>query len=328
MKLQDALIGAVSTLLVTVLGGVAVYYATKEPDEKKSEKLVYVLNQTATFTGGTQEFAFSTLTVSNEGGVAAKRPTLTVELKSAEVRDLAVTAQGGSREVARERSSKRILLAFESLLPRETITVNILLSQPERPSIDVRSEASMAEERPIAASSDKETRSEILNRFAKILVPLGAALSLVMWLPLALRMRRRGLFDLLADRNDTGFLLLHHGLLDDAGRVLSEAIRDGRGDLYTLSNYALCRALSGDFDQAEKLLRAAKFRDRTGHGLAVVLFNESLIRLKQGDEAAALSKLTDAIKLSRGHIQRYARKSIHLDGVREKPGFREAIGDA
>jgi hypothetical protein len=148
-----------------------------------------------------------------------------------------------------------------------------------------------------------------------------------MWLPLAVRMRRRGTFDLLADRSDTGFLLLHHGLVDDAGRVLSEAIRDGRGDLYTLSNYALCRALSGDFDQAEKLLSAAKFRDRTGHGLAVVLFNESLIRLKQGDEAAALSKLTEAIKLSPGQIQMYARKSIHLDGVRGKPGFCDVIGD-
>lgn len=328
MKLQDALIGAVSTLLVTVVGGVAVYYATKEPDDKKSEKLIYVLNQTATFTGGTQELAFSTLTVSNEGGVAAKRPTITVELKAAEVRDLAVTAQGGSREVGREKSNKRIRLAFESLLPRETITVNILLSQPERPSIDIRSEASLAEERPIAASSDKETRNEKLNSIAKILVPLGSTLSLLVWIPLAVRLRRRGIFDLLADRNDTGFLLLHHGLVDDAGRVLSEAVRAGRGDLYTLSNYALCRALSGDFDQANKLLRAAKFRDRTGHGLAVVLFNESLIRLKQGDEAAALSKLQDAIKLSRTHIQRYARKSIHLDGVRDKPGFREAIGDA
>lgn len=328
MKIQDALIGAISTLLVTVLGGVAVYYATKEPDEKKSEKLVYVLNQTATFTGGIQELAFSTLTVSNEGGVAAKRPTITVELKASEVRDLAVTAQGGSREVSREKSSKRIRLAFETLLPRETITVNILLSQSERPIIDVRSEASLAEERPLATSSDKEARSEKLNNIAKILIALGSALSFLVWIPLAIRLRQRGIFDLIADRNDTGFLLLHHGLVTDAGRVLSEAVRDGRGDLYTLSNYALCRALSGDFDQAEKLIRAAKFRDRTGHGLAVVLFNESLIRLAQGDEAVALSKLTEAIKLSRKQIQRYAQKSIHLDGVRTNPGFREALGDA
>lgn len=327
MKFQDVLIGAISTLLVTVLGGVAVYYATKEPDEKKSEKLVYVLNQTATFTGGSQELAFSTLTVSNEGGVAAKKPTITVELKASEIRDLAVTAQGGSKELARERSGKRIRLAFEALLPRETITVSILLAQPERPNIDIRSEASLAEERSTALP-EKQARNEKLNTIAKILVPLGALLSLVAWIPLMIRWRRRGIFDLFADRNDTGFLLLHHGLVDDAGRVLKEAVHAGRGDLYTLSNYALCRALAGDFDQADKLLRAAKFRDRTGHGLAVVLFNESLVRLKQGDEAAALSKLTEAIKLSRAAIQRYAQRSIHLDGVRDKSGFREAIGGA
>lgn len=67
MKIQDALVGAVSTLLVTVIAGVVVYYATREPDEKRSEKLVYVLNQTATFTGGAQELAFSTLSLTNEG---------------------------------------------------------------------------------------------------------------------------------------------------------------------------------------------------------------------------------------------------------------------
>lgn len=328
MKLQDALVGAVSTLLVTVLGGVAVYYATKEPDEKKSEKLVYLLNQTAAFTGGTQELAFSTLTLTNEGGASAKRPTLTIDLKSAEVRDLAVSAQGGSREVARERSPKRLRLTFESLLPRETITVNLLLSLPERPTIDIRSEASLAEERQGPVSTSKETRVERLNAVAGILVPVGSALSLLIMLPIVIRLRARGGFDMFGDRNNTGFLLLHHGLIDDAGRVLNEAVRAGQGDPYVLSNYALCRALAGDMEQAEKLLRAAKFRKRTGHGLAVVNFNEALIRLKQGDEAAALSKLTEAIGLSKSRIRQYAQTSIHLDAVRDKPGFREAIGDA
>lgn len=326
MKLQDVLVGALSTLLVTVVGGVAVYYATKEPDQKKSEKLVYVLNQTATFTGGTQELAFSTLTVTNEGAVAAQRPTITVDLKTAEVRDLAVSAQGGYREIARERSNKRIRLTFESLLPRETLTINILLSQPERPSIDIRSQASLAEERSITDPSNKDARNEKLNSIAKILVPLFGAVCILISIPFVFILRRRGLFDLRSDRNDTGFLLLHNGLVDDAGHVLRDAVQTGSGDLFTLSNYALYRALKGDFDQAEKLLRAAKFRDRRGHGLAVVLFNESLIRLKRGDEAAALNTLTQAIKLSRNHIQTYAQKSIYLDGVRDKPGFREAIG--
>jgi hypothetical protein len=325
MKIQDALIGAVSTLLVTVLGGVLVYYATKEPDENKVEKLIYVLNQTATFTGGTQELAFSTLTVSNEGGVAAKRPTITVEFKSGEIRDLAITAQGGAREINRERSDKRIRLVFESLLPRETITVSILLSQPERPSIDIRSEASLAEDHSLSATSTEKTRSEKWNSISKIVIPIVSSLSILIWFWLTLRLRRRGVFDLFADRNDTGFLLLHHGLVNDACLVLGDAIRAGRGDLLTLSNYALCRALSGDFDQAEKLINSAKFRERTGHGLAVVLFNESLIYLQKDNEAVALSKLVEAIKFSPRNIRRYAQKSIHLDGVREKPGFREAL---
>jgi hypothetical protein len=328
MKIQDALVGAVSTLLVTVLGGVAVYYATKEPDEKKSEKLVYVLSQTATFTGAAQELAFSTLSVSNEGGIAAKKPTLTIDLKSAEVRDLAVNAQGGSHELSREKSPRRIRITFESLLPRETITLSLLLSQPEKPMIDFRSEASLAEERIALQSTEIKTGSEKLNAIAKIIVPVGAVLSLLTWIPLTIRLRSRGAFDFFSDRNDAGFLLLHQGLVGDAERILSEAVHQGRSDQYVLSNYALCRALAGNFDDADKLLRAATFRDRSGHGLAVVFFNESLIRLKQGDESASMAKLADAIRMSPKAIKKYAEKTVHFDGVRQKPAFQTAINGA
>jgi hypothetical protein len=49
MKWRDVIIGAVSTLLVTILSGVVVFYATKEPDEKKQELLSYTVNETAVF---------------------------------------------------------------------------------------------------------------------------------------------------------------------------------------------------------------------------------------------------------------------------------------
>lgn len=325
MTIRDVLIGAVSSLVVTVLGGVAVYYATKEPDEKKSENLVFVLNQTAAFTGGAEEIAFSTLTITNEGGVAARKLAVSIGVKDSDVRDLAINAHDGVREVSRERTPKFVRIVFESLMPRESITVNLLLSKAERPTIDVRSETSRAEERPIAAGNDKQSRQERLNTISKILVPVGAVLSAAVWIVLVVRLRSRGAFDFLPDRNNTGFLLLHHGLLEDADRVLGDAVRNGRSDQYTLSNYALCKALKGDNTQAQQLIDAASYRNRTGHGRAVMLFNEALIRLKLGDEPTALSKLTEAVRLSPKAIKRYCERSVHLDVLRQNLAFHELI---
>lgn len=326
MKIQDVLVGAISTLLVTVISGVVVYYATKEPDEKKSEKLVYTLNQTATFTGGTQDLTFSTLSVTNEGGVAAKSPVLTVAFRSAEVRDLSVNVRGGPRELSRETSPQKIRITFESLLPQETISLSVLLSRPEKPTIDVRSDASLAQEQTSAQLNGNGIRVEKLNTFAKFAVPIAAILSILLWIQLTIRLRRRGAFDIFSDRNNAGFLLLHHGLVGEAGHILGRAVREGRSDPFILSNYALCRALAGNLEEAEKLLRAAKFRDRSGHAKAVVLFNEALIQLKQGEESTSMTTLAEAARLSNKAIRRYAETSIHFDGVRQKPAFRAAIG--
>ena len=88
MKWRDVIIGAIVSLLVTILGGVAIFYATKEPDEKKQERLVYSINQTAQFSGGSQDLAFSSLTLSNLGGIAAKNVSVIISLNASELKDL------------------------------------------------------------------------------------------------------------------------------------------------------------------------------------------------------------------------------------------------
>lgn len=327
MKIQDVVVGAVATLIVTVLGGVGVYYATKEPDEKRAEKLVYTLDQTRTFAGGDKDIAISAVRISNEGGAAAKRPTLTIDLTEAEIRDLSVAGLGGLREVTRERTPQRLRITFETLLPRETISVSLLLSRSEKPKIDFRSDSSLGEERTLSSGLPAASRTEKLNLVSGIAVPVGAFMSLTLWAFMAFRLRSGGIIDLIADRNDAGFLLLHNGLVNDAAIVLGEAIRAGRCDSLVLSNYALCRALAGSFDDAEKLLLAAKFRERKWHSRAVVLFNESLIRLLKNDESTSMAKLREAVQTSR-QIKRYAEKSIHFDAVRDTPAYKAAVGSA
>jgi hypothetical protein len=90
----------------------------------------------------------------------------------------------------------------------------------------------------------------------------------------------------------------------------------------------LCKALKGDYGQAQQLIAAASYRERSGHGRAVVLFNEALIQLKQGDEAAALGKLVEAVKLSPTAIKQYCRKSVHCESFTKSSQFAELLADA
>ncbi|MDD4964150.1 MAG: hypothetical protein PHI11_09570 [Gallionella sp.] len=327
MKWRDVLVGAVASLTVTVLGGVSVYYATKEPDEKKVEKLTYSLNQTASFTGSTQNLSFSTVTVSNEGGVAAKKVSIVIGVQASQIRDVAVNAERGLREIAQEKTAKSLRVAYETLLPKESVTINLLLSEAEKPTIDVRSEATLGEEQKRNVTDSTTLRSK-LNVYSVAVVPVSGLISIVILVGLLTFIRRRGLLDHFPDRNDAGFLLLHHGLIDEAAEILSESVRAGRCDQYTLSNYALCKAAKGEIASARQLIQAAEFRDRTGHGKAVLLFNEALVHLLDGNRDAALDSLRQAIELSPNKIRRYCQRSVHLNAVRSEPAFYDLFKDA
>lgn len=280
MKWRDVLAGAIATLAMTVIGGIIVFYVTKEPEEKKSEKLVYVLNRTASFTGGVEDLAISSITITNEGGLAASHVSVLVGVSKSEIRDLAISSGHSLSELVRERTTKNIRILYETLLPEESITINLLLTSSERPSIDVRSDATLGKERKqfdASARSHKSKPGDFISTF----LPSAGLVYVLLSLGLVFS-RRRGMLRG-PNQNDTGFLLIHHGLIDEAESVLDRAVHDGHCDQFTLSNYALCKAAKGDFDQVKSLLRAATFRKGSSHGKAVVLFNDAIIHLMLGN---------------------------------------------
>lgn len=326
MLLRDVLVGAVSTLIVTVLGGVAVFYATKEPDDKKAERLVYSINQSALFSGGAQDLAFSSVSVQNVGGVAAKHLTVRIGLSSAELRDLSIGSGSGLKELKRDRTAKELVVVYESLLPSEAVTFNLLLTKSERPAIDIRSDASLAQESMNLKGEPVTTKSKV-NSVVEKAVPATGLLTMAVLSMFAFYFKRKGLFSPLNSQNNAGFLLLHHGLIEDAESTLRTAIRQGDFQQLTLSNYALCKGLRGDFDQANSLIRAASFREGSKHDRAVVLFNDGLIHLLGGDKVAARESLAKAIELSPKEVRRYCQRSVHLDVVRTEPAFNNLFKD-
>ncbi|MFL6674244.1 MAG: tetratricopeptide repeat protein [Massilia sp.] len=320
MKWRDVLVGAIVSLFVTVLGGLGVYYTTKEPDDAKSEKLVYSLSQPAIFTGGSQDLAFSTLTISNRGGAPAKNVSIVVSLKSAEIRDYAVDSNSAIKELDRSHAKSGLRLKYEAILPKDIITVNLLLSTLEKPAIEVRSDTKIGEEVLVSSNDSDKVKIGRAQFLLKSLPSAAAALLLGIVL---LYIANRILLLSSKSRNNTGFLLLHSGLTDEADAVLSAAVREGSADLYTLSNYALCKGVKGNLDDARKLIHAANFREQSGHAKAVVRFNEGLIHLFSGDKANALVSLQEAVHLSPKNIKRYCQRSILADPLRSDPAFAD-----
>jgi len=327
MKWRDVLIGAAFSLAVTVLGGIAVYYATKEPEYKKSEILIYSLQKIASFTGGSQDLTFASVKLSNDGGIAAKHVTILINLKTSEIRDLSISSSPGLHETTREKTVKMVRLDYEAILPNESVTLNFLLSSPENPLVSMRSDTSTGIEKKDEESSQVSFPSKI-NKFVKFLVPLTGIILLILSLVGFIFLQKKGyLFRFSPDKNNAGFLLLHHGLVDDAEAVLTDAVRSGYYDAPTLSNLALCKAVKGNFEQAKQLISASSFLNNPSHSKAVSLFNEALIHVAADEKTEALVDLKKALQLSPSEIRKYCQNTVYLDAVRNDPAFYALIKD-
>lgn len=325
MRWRDVIIGALASLLVTVIGGVAVYYATKEPDEKKNEKLVYEINKSAEFIGGEQEISFSTLTIQNLGGVPAKNVIVSITLKEADIKDVSINTNIGLKEKSQEIKKKSLKVIYGNFMPDEKVMINLILSKAEKPEIDVRSDSSLGQDGNNLVQTTK--KANFLNRLSEKIVPLSAMLVTFLFTWIFIKSKGVTLLNL-KSRNNAGFVLVHSGLTDQAEKIFLLAVDHGDYSRVTLSNLALCQAIKGNTNKAEALLKATDFDVESKHGKAVVLFNKALIKLIENEKQEALDYLKQAIQLSPKEIRKYCKLSILLDGVRTEPVFYDLLKDS
>lgn len=326
MRWRDIIIGAIASLLVTTLGGVAVYYFTKEPDDKKNEKLVYEINKSAEFIGGEKEISFSSFTIKNLGGVAAKNVVISLMLKEAEINDIAINSSIGLKEKSREKTKNSLKITYSNFMPNEKVTINLILSKQEKPTVDVRSDLSLGQDSSELILVNSNFLD--LNKASEKIVPVSALLVLCLFLIFYIRWVKyiKGAkFFNHTSKNNAGFVLLHSGLTDQAEKIFLSAIDNGEYSQLTLSNLALCQAIKGEFNTADALLKATNFDTESKHGKAVVLFNKALIKLIVGDKQASQELLKESIQLSSKEIKRYCQLSILLDGVRSEPIFFDLL---
>ncbi|HBM1867961.1 tetratricopeptide repeat protein [Acinetobacter nosocomialis] len=321
MRWRDVIIGALASLFVTVVGGVTVYYATKEPDEKKNEKLVYEISRSAEFISQEKQISFSTVTIRNLGGVVAKNVVISVNLKEADINDVAINTNIGLKETTQEIKKKSLKVTYANFMPNEKVTINLIISKAEKVEVDVRSESSLGQD----SSQLLQDNSFAENTSKKnILLYSLLIILLLLWYLVVFKFVKHRKFK---SQNNAGFVLLHSGLTDQAEKLFLLAIDNGDYCEFTLSNLALCQAIKGNYDKAEALLKATNFATKSKHGRAVVLFNKSLIKLIESNKDEALNCLRQAIQLSPKEIRKYCQLSILLDVVRNEPAYYDLLKD-
>jgi hypothetical protein len=194
MRWREILIGAVSGLLVTIVGGIIVYYVTRESPGK--ERVIYTIEPPTVFETGTTNFAVQNIGIANVGQSAAKHVEIVIDTShtGTEVKDESVTSSSGPASGIFENDQRPAgpSISLNSLIPGERIKVSLLLtSKPkEPPVVSIKSDASTA---TLESSLANTTRPGTFGQIYNILIPIlaGAQAALLIALLIALLRKRR-----------------------------------------------------------------------------------------------------------------------------------------
>ena len=173
---KDIAIGAASTLAVTVISGIVIYYLTKEPPAKgAAERLVYEIQRTGEFQSATTKVAPQTIRVANLGDAAATQVRAVIEYPpGVEVVDKVASMSSGPAGVFSTSAPSAQLLEFVagSLTPGESLTVSVVLNQGVQtlPKVGVKSDRSIGTAGELLAQPVDE-KSSTVTRVAAFLLP-------------------------------------------------------------------------------------------------------------------------------------------------------------
>lgn len=310
--LRPYLIGGLVSLAVTVIGGVGVYLLTVSRETASVEDLVYLVSAPARFATGEREVRIQTVAIYNNGTAPARDVRASIVMPGTPVvlgRDIRFSAGEAANVSVDTTKPESVTLRVPVLTPNENISVSYL----------VQGGASTEPEVSVKSASTTGSRSSPQVVVAQPLAPWRmttlSVLLLVQGLLLGfiLKIRRAGWS---AKRNNTGFLLLHAGLSEDAVRVFEAAVLVGNADAYLLSNYAVAKAVTGNRDQALDLLGAASVLATNSSHKGQIEFCRALILLWEGRDLISASKAMDLALQHDSNIHRYFRFSKLIQQLR------------
>lgn len=326
MRLRDILIGAFATLIVTIIGGIVVYYVTKEPpSETFKEQLLYSWEKPLNFKSDERELSIAGLKLGNLGNEPATSVVAVLEFdEKVKILDKSVSLSSGpaGEYECKVNSGNKLTINFPSLTPGEIANISLLLQNKDipEPIIGIKSNKTTGQPGLLLPSKEPEkTKKDEVRDLLTIFIPIAALLQVFLLIFLKPRLRSilRKTIPTGTSLNNTSFLYLHAGLVEQAEKLLEDGIAQKGADPHMLSNYGLSLFLNGKDELSEKNFRAAEFYAEEKHENAVMLFSRSIVKLKNGDIDGGLSDLREAHKLSKDEIKRYCEFSVHIQELKQ-----------
>jgi len=331
MRWRDALVGAILSLVITVVGGIIVWIFTHEPKTiLPSEKLRYTVSDVASFAPGGTKIDIVTIKVSNVGDKAAHEVRgafvlpVGLEIKEKQI----VMSSGPAGSFVEEPGNLETLNVFlPTLAPGESLTTSMLVSgnAPFQVQVGVKSADSVASEgdsgpiSPSPASGGHDgIRDLVLSGLFWLLGMLALMLGLVLF--------KRGLLETFPSRNNTAFVYLQQKLFREAKDILLNSERRRGSHPIELANLALAFGLDGDDDGAERRFRAASWWATTSHSKAVISYDKATLLAAKKRYMEAKQELRMAMKLSPRAVSRYFKLSAYFSEAAEAdPEFHAIV---
>ena len=156
--------------------------------------------------------------------------------------------------------ANRLKVRIAVLTPDETATVVILTNTADGsdPIVGVKSDSSAGKRAPLnSADIVSPVRSGVLE----VVIPKAIVVQVIVLFPMRDGVARfiGRIIPVSRSINDTAFVLLHSGLIEEAIHLLSRGIRDAGAEPFMLANYGLALGLNGDTGQSQSVLKAAEF---------------------------------------------------------------------
>ena len=221
MNWRDVLLGSIVTLLVTVIGSVTAYYLTREPPPPPPvEKIIYEIDTPVSFDSGQTKMSFFNVRVKNTGEKPATNVTVGVEFDSkVRISDQLVSLSSGpvGNIDTQTTGDNRLSVEIGVLTPDEIATIAILTDTADErdPMVGVKSDASAGKRASLnSAARVSPARSRVIEVVIAIaiffqvvvlvLMRYGVVRSIRLFIPVGRSI------------NDTAFVLLHSGLIEEA----------------------------------------------------------------------------------------------------------------
>ena len=318
MKWKEILIGAMITLLVTVVGGLLVYNFTQNRIEQ-SENLWFEQSPQTGFSGSENTVAIGVLKFGNSGNVSAKNVNATFDITNAKLLEFKVINKNGAKLDFKNMDDQKVEVFLENLLSDESVTITYLLDNNSDIGFTLRSDSSMGVEgNPyLNAITGKEGMLKLVERVVSIAM-FGLMVLSLMLVKRTLSEHIKG-----SGRNNMGFVLLHSGAYEQASEIFRECLKAGKDGEFVYSNYAAALAVQGDLENADKFLRAAEFVVSKKRTKAILEMNRSIVLFYKGDSLKSKIHLDLALSQSERTIEEYVRNSFLFSAMLKKPEMGE-----